>query len=75
MKKFLGIAISTLMVGSMLIGCGSSKTETTTAAEATTKAAAVKVEEVTEAEDVTEAADVEVSTEVEVADAEVTTVA
>jgi len=42
MKKFLGIAISTLMVGSLLIGCGESDTVTTTEAaiETTTEAAA-----------------------------------
>lgn len=61
MKKFLGLAISTLMVGSMLIGCGGSADATTTeaAVEATTEAAA--------AEDVTVAEDVEaVSEDVEV---------
>jgi len=41
MKKFLGIAISTLMVGSMLIGCGGDDKATTTteaAVETTTVA-------------------------------------
>ena len=66
MKKFLGLAISTLMVGSMLIGCGSSADATTTteaAVEATTEAAAV--------EDLTVAEDVEaVSEDVEVVSAD-----
>ncbi len=42
MKKFLGIAISTLMVGSLLIGCGESDVTTTTeaAVETTSEASA-----------------------------------
>ena len=55
MKKFLGIAISTLMVGSMLIGCGGSEE-----AEVTTVAETEVVEVETEAVEVeTEAVEVE----------------
>jgi len=49
MKKFLGIAISTLLVGSMLIGCGSdAETTTTEATEPTTVSSRADAEPVEE---------------------------
>lgn len=38
MRKILSLGLATVMVASTLAGCGSKKTETTTAAESTTKA-------------------------------------
>ena len=51
MKKFLGIAISTLLVGSMLIGCGSDADTTTTEAATTAELATEATPEVESLED------------------------